>query len=359
MTHRFVRCLILPSLIAAAVFTGGMQPAHAQRLSSSQFKNGSAVRRVFKSVVAEASKATVAILSQNKQLALGAIVDPEGYILTKASELKGALQCQLRNGKHVDAHIIGVSQADDLALLKIDANELQTVEWRTGDDPKVGQWLATPGLEATPVSVGVLSVQRRKIPAQRPLLGVSIEDNKFGARIVQITPNSGAAKAGLKVGDIITWIAGTTVKDRTVLSSQIRRFRPGDTLQLKIRRKDSEVTMKARLGTSRNPKSRGAIQNRMGGELSERREGFPIVLQHDGYLRPQDCGGPIVDLNGRVVGINIARGGRTNSYTIPVDRILTLLPDLRSGKLAPPKAPPQQAPAPPLPENATTSKSSS
>jgi serine protease Do len=73
----------------------------------------------------------------------------------------------------------------------------------------------------------------------------------------------------------------------------------------------------------------------MGGALSDRRNGFPIILQHDAALRPSDCGGPLVDLDGKVVGINIARAGRTETYAAPTQAVLPLLYDLMSGKLAP------------------------
>src|SRR5262249_54405804 len=46
-------------------------------------------------------------------------------------------------------------------------------------------------------------------------------------------------------------------------------------------------------------------------------------------------GGPLVDLDGKAVGINIARAGRVESFAVPSDTVLALLPDLKSGKLAP------------------------
>jgi serine protease Do len=70
----------------------------------------------------------------------------------------------------------------------------------------------------------------------------------------------------------------------------------------------------------------------MGSELSQRRAGFPVVLQHDGVIRPTDCGGPLVDLDGRVVGINIARAGRVESYAVPSEAVIPLLGDLMAGK---------------------------
>src|SRR5262249_43086894 len=80
------------------------------------------------------------------------------------------------------------------------------------------------------------------------------------------------------------------------------------------------------------PADRGDIQNSMGTDRSERRTGFPVTLQHDTILKANECGGPLVDLEGRVIGINIARGGRTDTYAIPAQAILPLLPDLMAGK---------------------------
>jgi S1-C subfamily serine protease len=73
----------------------------------------------------------------------------------------------------------------------------------------------------------------------------------------------------------------------------------------------------------------------MGGELSGRRSGFPAVLQTDMVIQPKDCGGPVVDLNGNVLGINIARAGRVETWILPSEDIRPLLNDLKSGKFAP------------------------
>lgn len=337
------------SLIVACV----AGPAHAQqRLQSDRYKNGKVIREAFRKVVVEARKATVEILSGNKRVALGAIVDRDGYILTKASELEGSIRCRLDATWVVDANVVGVSLDDDLALIKIDASSLTPVKWHS-EDPKVGQWLATAGRDEIPVSVGVVSVKRRNIPRVPGFLGVQIEQHEFGAKVVDVTKDSGAEKAGLKRGDVITWIAGADIRKREDLSNRIREFRPGDSLQMKVLREKQLLALSATLGSRQNLSSRGAVQNAMGGKLSERRAGFAGVLQHDSYLRPEECGGPVVDLKGRVVGVNIARAGRTESYAIPADRILALLPDLMSGKLAPPSSDPKLPPPPPGPAKRT------
>ena len=65
--------------------------------------------------------------------------------------------------------------------------------------------------------------------------------------------------------------------------------------------------------------------NAMGGELSSNREGFISALQTDLTLEPSECGGPVVNLDGKVVGINIARGARVRSYVIPAQTLRSLL----------------------------------
>jgi S1-C subfamily serine protease len=47
-----------------------------------------------------------------------------------------------------------------------------------------------------------------------------------------------------------------------------------------------------------------------------------------------ECGGPIVDLTGRTIGVTIARYCSHGGMVIPGDRVLELLPDLQAGRLA-------------------------
>ena len=118
----------------------------------------------------------------------------------------------------------------------------------------------------------------------------------------------------------------------------IRKHLPGEKVDLKLRRNGVEHSLQATLGDKQaGPQfERTEYQNGLGGKLSDRRSGFPSALQHDTVLRPNLCGGPVVDLDGNTVGINIARAGRVASYALPGDVLLPLLDELKSGKLAPP-----------------------
>jgi len=299
-------------------------------LDASRYKSGSIVKNAFRQIVETPSKSTVKILHDGKQIALGTIVSSNGLILTKASELEDEIECELKNESLHDAKVVNIDHKNDLALLKISVKNLTPIHWKTNGDPKVGQWLATPGISNSPVSVGVVSVHRREIKG-KPLLGVNIKEEEKGVLIVNVSPGSGADKAGIQEGDIVIGMGGKVVKTEAKLRESILDLHIGDKLHIKILRENEEKEFEAIIGVRpRNPRSRGAIQNRMGGSLSERRDDFPAVIQHDTVLRPQDCGGPVVNLLGEAIGINIARAGRTETYAIPADVVMKLLPKLKA-----------------------------
>ena len=61
---------------------------------------------------------------------------------------------------------------------------------------------------------------------------------------------------------------------------------------------------------------------RVNGPRNVRLSGFDQVMQHDTVLDPDECGGPLLDTRGNVIGINIARAGRVVSYALPASLIL-------------------------------------
>jgi hypothetical protein len=102
---------------------------------------------------------------------------------------------------------------------------------------------------------------------------------------------------------------------------------------LKFMRGEEDMEITAKL--AKRPKElAGNPQETMGTKLNNRRGGFPFILQHDSGLRPEVCGGPLVDIDGKVVGINIARAGRTETFAIPAEDILALLPKFKKGEFA-------------------------
>jgi serine protease Do len=52
-------------------------------------------------------------------------------------------------------------------------------------------------------------------------------------------------------------------------------------------------------------------------------------------LKPEDCGGPLVNLDGEVVGINISRAGRIESYALTPAVVRPVLEAMKAGQHPP------------------------
>jgi serine protease Do len=68
-------------------------------------------------------------------------------------------------------------------------------------------------------------------------------DSASGAVITQVEPNSPGAKAGLKVGDVITELNGKTESDAGALQVEVGEQQPGTTLHLKAMRDGNSVNV--------------------------------------------------------------------------------------------------------------------
>lgn len=73
-----------------------------------------------------------------------------------------------------------------------------------------------------------------------------------GVLVESVGEKSAADSAGIKAGDIITEVAGKTVKDYSDLQRYINFFDPGETVTLKIKRKGRSQEIKARLSKQKN-----------------------------------------------------------------------------------------------------------
>jgi serine protease Do len=72
--------------------------------------------------------------------------------------------------------------------------------------------------------------------------------NSHGVAIAQVEPSSPAAKAGLKVGDVITAVNGTSMDDVNTFRLQVAGFAPGTTINLKVARSGESLNVPVTLG---------------------------------------------------------------------------------------------------------------
>ena len=90
----------------------------------------------------------------------------------------------------------------------------------------------------------------------RPFLGVSTAPGTSGAVVREVTAGGPAADAGLRTGDVIVAIAGETVDEPDDVAGAIQDRRPGETVEVEVRRGGSTDTLDLRLG---DPSLAGAM----------------------------------------------------------------------------------------------------
>lgn len=103
-------------------------------------------------------------------LGSGVIVSDEGYILTNNHVIDKAdkIQVRLMNGNEVDAKVIGADPQTDIAVLQVDAEDLEVVQLGNSDNLKVGSMVLAIGSPLTEdlahtVSFGIVSARGRSL----------------------------------------------------------------------------------------------------------------------------------------------------------------------------------------------------
>ena len=315
--------------------SGAQDSADSPSLRRDRYRSGEATLSAF-APVSEATRYSIVKLNVNgATVALATVVDNNGLALTKASELKqGKLTCWLATEKEVDAELIGTDEDEDLALIRVHAAGLKPIRWAAGD-VAIGQWAITPGIAATPQAVGIVSVLPHRVRPPRALIGVSFDFRDSKPRIQTILPGFGAEEAGLKTNDVILAVNAMAVTNREQIVETLREFREGRKVKLRIQRLETQFTVEVRMmvpkagqieGDPFSPPRRG----RVGGEVSQRSEGFEQAIEHDTVLQPWLCGGPLVDLDGKAIGINIARASRVSTYALPSRLVKQILDNLKT-----------------------------
>ena len=297
-------------------------------------RNHESIKGAFSTISADATRATVRISEKKKGLALGVIVSEDGLVITKASqvlnkedELREVI-CELSDKRDFKPKLVAIEKRHDIALLQINARKLTAITWSDEPDvPGLGSWLITTGIRETPVSIGVVSVDLTEVKGG--VLGILLGESDNGTFIERVMDGGGGARAGLKDGDVVTKVNDVEMKDRQMLIDTVRSHLAGEEITLEIQRGEETIAIKAVLGRMSDlTGGRPVVQNNLGGPLSERRTGFPSVLQHDSVVQPNQCGGPVLDINGNAVGINIARAGRIKTYALPAKIIKQVVDQL-------------------------------
>ena len=86
----------------------------------------------------------------------------------------------------------------------------------------------------------------------KAMLGVYTEKNEKGALITSVTKGSPAETAGLKKGDIITKVNGTTITDGESLFKEIGKYKPEEKVSISYLREGTEIKVNTQLARNKN-----------------------------------------------------------------------------------------------------------
>jgi serine protease Do len=102
----------------------------------------------------------------------GFVISSDGYIITNHHVVERAtkIQVSFADRREFEAEMVGTDRRSDLALLKVNGNDLPTLEFAKENDLRVGAWvlaIGSPfGLDYS-VTAGIVSAIGRSIPTER------------------------------------------------------------------------------------------------------------------------------------------------------------------------------------------------
>jgi serine protease Do len=305
--------------------------ANAQQSLETNFRTtGNAVLAAFEPQREVIQKSSAVIYDGRKEIAYGTIISAEGHILTKASEIEGVRKIDVRIDKesYKDAKILMTDPRWDVALLKVEATGLTPVVFAPDSKLPRGTWVVVNGVTSRTnrrVMAGIISADAREIPPEGgAVLGVTLKETKAGLAVEEVSEGSGAEKAGMKKGDIVTDIADKPVKEIEDLGKMLGEMKSGTDVKVTLLRDGKKTELDVKLSARGDLFREVSRNDQMSGDFSNRRSGFPRVIQHDILGASITMGGPVLDLEGRTVGMNIARANRAETFAIPVEELREL-----------------------------------
>lgn len=300
-------------------------------LPTADWRNGDNVVGAWRDVTSTTRGSVVDVLSDRVLTAYGTVVAADGWILTKASKAGEHLRCRLFDGTVLPATVAAVDPAFDLALLKIDASNLRAVDWAAERSAGRGTLVAAPDRAGRPIVNGIVSVPVYRVegpyptgilnappPPQAKPTGLEVLARPIEGQGLAVSFSTGnAARSGIRSGDVITAIDGQAMRSERDLYELLGNRAVDDSLQVGVTRAGESVELSVPLSASTYRS-----------DSSERGDPFPVVFEHDMPLSPEECGGPVVDLNGKALGITIARGAY-GCLAIPADAVRSVIRQLR------------------------------
>ncbi|MCB1276008.1 PDZ domain-containing protein [Prosthecobacter sp.] len=273
------------------------------------------------------------------------IVGEDGYVLIKASEVPELEKARIKfsDGRTADLREVHRETRLDLLLAQaVGITGLRAASFGAARPLTMGQWLCSVSDTGKQTRIGIVSARIRRIPGTGAALGIRMDEksakNGKGVRIIGIASESPAEAAGLQENDVLITIAGEPVAEYRRVHDIVNKRQPGEIIDIRFLRQDKEESCRVRLASRTKVLQNWEGEDFANGGISLRSDNFPEVLQHDIPLFPTDMGGPVATLEGKVVGINIARVDRVTTFALPVEGFWTETQQWIKADRHPPKA---------------------
>jgi serine protease Do len=278
---------------------------------------------------------------RGRMICSGLILTNDGIIVTKSSELMSRnFEIELPGGELVEGKVLKRVKENDLLFVQVDRRFRGVLDLNQNEEEikairelPLGSIVVAVGFGGKPVSMGVKSVEVRNLmQAGYAVLGVQLGTKQDDLSIKATPGDSAAKKAGIRPGDIITKIGGEEMTTLDQLREKLRSLEPNTRIPVEFTRDGRVAASLVKLGSSAARSDKGSMNYPQGGRISRKRMEFTEALQSDTPFDPMHVGAPLIDLNGRLLGVNIARAGRIKSYTLPCSTILAQLKTIQESE---------------------------
>ncbi len=268
----------------------------------------------------------------------GFIISEDGYVLTNAHVVaeRGAdteVTVRLADRREFRAEVIGTDPRTDIALLKIDASGLPTVETGDAEQSRVGEWviaMGSPfGFEHS-VTAGIISAKARRLPAENyvPFIQTDVAINpgnsggplfNLAGEVIGINAQIYSRSGGfMGISFAIPIDVALHVKEQLIEFGRVQRGRLG----VMIQAVDKDLAQTFGLD-----EPRGALVSSVEPDSAAEKAGIQpgdVVLGVDGVRVGDSTDLPrlIGDKRpGTVVRMEIWRDGRTRILTATLDEL--------------------------------------
>ncbi len=176
---------------------------------------------------------------------LGVNAEPEvgGLKVAAVEPDSPAARGDIRPGDYLKAvdgmPIPDLNALRDILLARREGDRLIVAGVRDG---KAVEYVVTLAAPSRPLSAG----------GQRVMLGIQLAPADGGVRVERLTPGMPAERAGVRVGDVLLRVGAAAVRSQEALRDALDDRRPGDRVQLTLKRDGKELAVEAQLAAGPN-----------------------------------------------------------------------------------------------------------